>query len=47
MAQDSEVMRGCALEVRGAMAVSVGGRTSSLPGKSVGEMNALGMLADR
>lgn len=37
VAQESEVMRGWAVEVRGAMGERLGGRVS-LSGKSVGEM---------
>ena len=41
VAHESEVMSGCAPEVRGEMAVREDGRTSSLLGKSVGGMKAL------
>lgn len=41
VAQLSEVMRGWAGEVSGAMAEREDGRTSSLPGKRVGEMKDL------
>jgi hypothetical protein len=38
VAQEREVIRGCAREVRGETPVSVGGRTFSLVGNMVGEM---------
>lgn len=42
VAHEREVMSGCAPEVSGEMVVRVEGRTSSLLGKRVGEMKALG-----
>ena len=41
VAQEREVIRGCAEEVRGDIAESDGGRTSSLFGKRTGEMKDL------
>jgi len=41
VAHDRELMRGWALDVRGAIAARPTGRVSSFSGKRVGEMNAL------
>jgi hypothetical protein len=45
VAQERELMRGWAPEVRGAMALRLDGRMSSLSGKRVGEMKALAMVS--
>lgn len=41
VAQEREVMRGCALDVRGDMAARDGGRTSSFLGYRIGDINGL------
>ena len=41
VAQESDVISGCAPELRGEMALNPAGRVSSLFGNSVGEMNGL------
>lgn len=45
VAQESEVISGCAPELTGEMGASEAGRMSSFRGKRVGEMKALGVVS--